>query len=194
MTDDAFISIKELANRLGMDRSHARRYVLRLGYAFHKRRTQDSGGQLTLCVSTSEADEIVSQRVGQGFTASTVIAVSDVGIFYVIQLVPELDPKRLKLGFAESIDQRLSQHRTVAPTAKVLRAWPCKRTWELTAMDSLTRLDCRLILNEVFECDDPEALVERGNAFFSLLPQPGKRTPLAENSPLNLTNQHADET
>jgi hypothetical protein len=161
MADDAFISIKELANRLGMDRSHARRYILRLGYAFHKRRTQDSGGQLTLCVSTSEADEIVSQRAGQGFTASTIVAVSDVGIFYVIQLVPELDPKRLKLGFAESIDQRLSQHRTAAPTAKVLRAWPCKRTWELTAMDSLTRLDCRLILNEVFECDDPEALGKR---------------------------------
>jgi hypothetical protein len=61
-------------------------------------------------------------------------------------------------------------------------------------MDSVTRLDCRLILNEVFECDDPEALVERGNAFFSLLPQPGMRTPLAENSPLNSTNQHADAT
>lgn len=194
MADDEFISIKELANRLGMDRSHARRYVLKLGYAFHKRRTQDSGGQLTLCVSTAEADEIVSQRAGQGFMASDIVAVSDVGVFYVIQLVPELDPKRLKLGFAESIDQRFSQHRTAAPTARVLRAWPCKRSWELTAMDSLTRLDCRLILNEVFECDNPQALVERGDAFFSLLPLPGTRTPLAESSPLNSTGQHADET
>jgi hypothetical protein len=43
-----FVSIKELAVRLGMDRSHARRYILKLGYAFHKRRTPDSGGQLTL--------------------------------------------------------------------------------------------------------------------------------------------------
>jgi hypothetical protein len=187
MAEDEFISIKELSNRLGMDRSHARRYVLKLGYAFHKRRTQDSGGQLTLCVSTAEAEEIVSQRADQGFTASTVVSVSDVGVFYVIQLVPELDPKRLKLGFAESIDQRLSQHRTAAPTATVLRAWPCKRSWERAAMDSLTRLNCRLILNEVFECDNPEALAERGDAFFSLLPRPDIRTPLSESSPLNFS-------
>jgi len=185
VTSDEFVSIKDLAKRLGMDRSHARRYVLRLGYTFHKRRTQDSGSQLTLCVTCAEADQIVTQRADRGFIASTIVAVSDVGVFYVIQLVPDLDPKRLKLGFAESLEQRLSQHRTAAPTARVLRAWPCKRTWELTAMDALTRADCRLILNEVFECDDPDLLLKRGDAFFSLLPEPEARAPLASASPLN---------
>lgn len=194
MAEDEFTSIKELANRLGMDRSHARRYILKLGYTFHKRRTQDSGGQLTLCVSSDEAEEIASQRADQGFTAQNVVTVSDVGLFYIIQLVPELDPKRLKLGFAESIEQRLSQHRTAAPTAKALRAWPCKRTWEATAIDSLTWVNCRLILNEVFECENPETLLERGDAFFNMLPQPGIRTPLAESSPLNSKNQQANET
>ncbi len=168
-----------------MDRSHARRYVLKLGYSFHKRRTPDSGGQLTLCVTSSEAEEICSQRRDQGYEESTVVAVPEIGVFYVIQLVPELDPNRLKLGFAEGIDQRLSQHRTAAPTARVLRAWPCKRSWEITALDALTRVGCRLILNEVFECEDLEALVERGEAFFSTLPKPGDRIPLAESSPLD---------
>ena len=37
-----FVSIKELAQRLGMDRFQARCYVLKLGYTFHKRRTPDS--------------------------------------------------------------------------------------------------------------------------------------------------------
>ncbi len=193
MAEDEFISINELANRLGTDRSQFRRYVLKLGYVVHKRRIQGSGGQLTLCVSAAEADEIVARRADQGFTASTVVSVSDVGVFYVIQLVPELDPKRLKLGFAESIDQRHSQHRTAAPTARILRTWPCKRSWEFTVMDSLTRVDSRLILNEVFECDDPQALVERGEVFFSLLPQPNMRPPLAESSPLNSTVLHADK-
>jgi len=128
--NDEFVSIKDLATRLGMDRSHARRYVLKLGYTFHKRRTAaDSGSQLTLCVTSAEADQIVCQRADKGFLASTVVAVSDVGVFYVIQLVPELDPKRCKLGFAESLEQRLLEHRTAAPTACVLRAWPCKRSW-----------------------------------------------------------------
>lgn len=185
MASDEYVSLKELAQRLGMDRSHARRYVLKLGYSFHKRRTPDSGNQLTLCITGTEADEIVSQRIEKGFIASTMVALSDVGVFYVIQLVPDLDPKRLKLGFAESLEQRLSQHRTAAPTARVLRAWPCKRSWELTAMDALTRQGCRLILNEVFECDEPEALVKRGDAFFSMLPAPDFRAPLASVSPLN---------
>lgn len=187
MTSDDYVSIKDLANRLGMDRSHARRYVMKLGYSFHKRRTPGSGSQLTLCVTSAEADEIASQRADKGFTSSTVVAISDVGVFYVIQLVPDLDPKRLKLGFAESLEQRLSQHRTAAPTARALRACPCKRPWEMTAIDALTREGCRLILNEVFECDDPDALVKRGDAFFSMLPAPDFRAPLAGASPLKAT-------
>jgi hypothetical protein len=185
VADNEFVSIKSLAVRLGMDRSHARRYVLQLGYTLHKRRVSGSGGQLTLCVTSAEADQIVCQRSEKGFLAPTVVAVSDVGVFYVIQLVPDLDPKRLKLGFAESLKQRLSQHQTAAPTARVIGTWPCKRSWELTAMDALTRVGCRLILNEVFECDEPNALVERGHAFFSTLPQPELRVSLAETSPLN---------
>ena len=180
-----FVSIKDLAKRLGMDRSHARRYVLNLGHAFHKRRTQDSGGQLMSCVTSAEAHQIIAQRTDKGFIASTVVAVSDIGVFYVIQLVPDLDPKRLKLGFAESLEQRITQHRTAAPTSRVLRAWPCKRSWELTAIDALTRTGCRLILNEVFECDEPDALVKRGDVFFNMLPQPDVRLPLAKTSPLN---------
>ncbi|MBE7522768.1 MAG: hypothetical protein HS109_10340 [Burkholderiales bacterium] len=192
MSDD-YLSIKDLAKRLGMDRSHARRYVMKLGYSFHKRRTPDSGSQLTLCVTNAEADEIVSLRADKGFTASTVVAISDVGVFYVIQLVPDLDPKRLKLGFAESLEQRLSQHRTAAPTARVLRAWPCKRPWELTAIDALTREGCRLILNEVFECDALDTLVKRGDAFFSMLPAPDVRAPLASASPLNATTHDGED-
>jgi hypothetical protein len=192
--NDEFVSIKDIANRLGMDRSHARRYVKKLGYDFHQRRTPDSGGQLTLCVTSAEAGQIVNQRSEEGFIAPTVVAVSDVGVFYVIQLVPDLDPKRLKLGFAESLEQRLLQHRTAAPTARVLRAWPCKRSWELTAMDALTRVGCLLILNEVFECDEPNALVERGDAFFSMLPRPDLRVSLAKASPLNSTALDAEDT
>jgi len=124
VANDEFVSIKDLAARLGMDRSHARRYVLKPGYAFHKRRTPDSGSQLTLCVISAEAEQIMSQRADQGFVASTVVTVSDVGVFYVIQLAPDLDPMRLKFGFAESLQQRLLEHRTAAPTARVLRAWP----------------------------------------------------------------------
>ena len=185
MGKNDFVSIKDLARQLGMDRSHARRYVLKLGYPFQKRRTIDSGGQLTLCVALADAKQIATQRAGQGFTAPTIVAVSNIGHFYVVQLIPELDAKRLKLGFAESLQQRLAEHRTAAPTAKLLCSWPCKRSWERAVIDALTGANCRLISNEVFECDDPQKLIQRGNKIFELLPDPKLRLPVAKHFVLN---------
>lgn len=50
---------------------------------------------------------------------------------------------------------------------------------------TVARLDMSLRPNEVFECDDPEGLVKRGDAFFSMLPAPDVRAPLASASPLD---------
>lgn len=182
--DGEFMSLADLSEKLRMDRSHARRWIAKIGYTFHKRRTANSGNQQTLCVSTAEANEIINKRKGEGFIGNVKANSSNSGFFYVIQIVPELDQKRLKLGFAESLEERMTQHRTMAPTALVLRFWPCKRVWEQTVMDALTKIDCHLINNEVFECFDINALIARGNAFFDLLPQPDFRIPLSEHSPL----------
>jgi hypothetical protein len=183
MDQEAYISIKHLAEELGMDRSHARRYVLKLGFKPQKRRTPDSGSQLTLTVTAQEAETILKHRRDQGFTAEGKAVESEAGVFYVIQLIPELDPKRIKLGFAIDLNDRLAQHRTAAPTAKVLQSWPCKRLWELTVMDCLSSAACRHILNEVFECDNLDDLVGRASELFRILPHPKRRAELSEHSP-----------
>jgi hypothetical protein len=38
-------------------------------------------------------------------------------------------------------------------------------------MASLTRCGCQLIANEVYTCDNVEAITERADKFFSLLPR-----------------------
>ena len=185
MVDEEYISIRRLAERLGMDRSHARRYVLKLGIKPLRRRTPDSRNQPTLTVTHTQAELVLRHRTEQGFLAQPAAPVPESGVFYVIQLVPELDPKRVKLGFAADIGERLAQHRTAAPTARVVHAWPCKRSWELTAMDALTASGCRLILNEVFEVDDVQGLVARGDTLFALLPNPKAKQALAAHSPFH---------
>ncbi len=182
---EEFVSLKHLAEELGMDRSHARRYVLRLGIKPHKRRTPDSQNQLTLAVDQHEANLIREKRREEGFIGSSKPVSKDVGEFYIIRLVPELDARRIKLGFADDLASRLSQHRTAAPTAQVVRSWPCKRSWEGTVMDCLTGEHCRLILNEVFECEDVDALVALANQLFELLPDPSNKMQLADASPHN---------
>lgn len=181
--NEEFISVKELAVKIGMDRSHARRYVRRLGIEPTKRRDPGSGNQPTLTVSRSEADFIMQRRAEQGFGASSKEVQNDNGFFYIIQLVPELDARRVKLGFADDVNVRLLQHRTAAPTAVLVKAWPCKRSWESTVIDALAFAGGRLILNEVYEFEDFALLVTRADQIFSILPGPGYKAPLSEASP-----------
>ena len=180
---DEYISLKQLAGELGMDRSHARRYVLNLGVTPAKRRTPESGGQLTLTVSAQEAEFIRHTRGEQGFLDSQKAVASEAGFFYAIQLVPELAPGRVKLGFADGVELRLSQHRTSAPTARLLRSWPCRRAWERTAIDALSAIGGALVLNEVFEFQDIDEVLRRGDEFFGLLPDPATKPALSPNSP-----------
>ncbi len=180
-----YVSLKSLAEELGLDRSNMRKYVLKAGLEPHKRRTPDSANQLTLAITPDEAQFIRAKRREEGYDKRSVVVSTDIGVFYIIQLVPELDPRRLKLGYADNIDNRLSQHRTAAPTATVSKSWPCKRTWESTVMDALTAKHCRLILNEVFECDEPDTLMRFADTLFDLLPNPKERPPLSDHSPHN---------
>lgn len=182
--DNEFVPITRLAKWLGMDYSQARRYVLELGYVPRRRYIADPVDQLTLCVTQAEAEEIASQRASETPVRS-IAPVSEAGIFYVIQMVPKLDPNFLKLGFAESLEQRIAQYQITTPFARALRTWPCKRSWEQAAIDTLTRVGCRLVINKVFECNDPGMLLERGDVFFSMLPPPYLRVPIAKVSPLN---------
>lgn len=180
---DTFVPIKQLATEMGMDRSHARRYVLNLRISPAKRRTPESGGQLTLTVSGEEAAFIRRTREEQGFLSAATPVASETGFFYVIQLVPELDPHRAKLRFADNAQTRLAQHRTSAPTATLLKSWPRKRSWERTAIDAMVATGCRPILSEVYEASDVDAVVKRGDEFFALLPRPSDSVPLSGSSP-----------
>jgi hypothetical protein len=180
---EEFVSLKQLAAELGLDRSNTRKYVLKSGVRPHKRRTPDSGSQPTLALTVEEADRIRAKRREEGFLGAKAVS-KEVGHFYVIRLVPELDPRRVKLGFADDVGIRLAQHRTAAPTAVLVKHWPCKRSWEGTAIDCLA-VGCRLILNEVYECEDVDGLLARGDQFFQLLPAPGEHSQLSQHSPHN---------
>jgi hypothetical protein len=106
------------------------------------------------------------------------------GSFYLIQLVPKSLPNRVKIGFADNVEKRLAEHRTAAPTAKLLKAWPCKRSSDYAAMDSITRDGCKLVLNEVYE-GSVEGFLERGERFFAVMPNPDSEKELSEHSPLS---------
>lgn len=180
-----YVALSELAVELGLDRSNMLKYVKKLNISTQDRRTPKSKNQLTKTVTLDDAEIIRDTRQREGFTNdATIVSVPDWGVFYIIQLVPEYDQKRLKLGFTDNLDNRLSQHKTAAPTATVLKSWPCKRVWEKTIIDALTVRHCRLVANEVFECDSYEKLVGLADTIFDILPGPQDTVSLSEHSPL----------
>ena len=63
------------------------------------------------------------------------------GVFYLIQLEPEHDPGRFKIGFASNIDERLRSHRTAAPLCQLVKTWPCQATLGETPRSTACVLD-----------------------------------------------------
>ena len=174
MSSDVIL-LKTLADELGLDRSNMRRYVIKNGVEFLRVRTLDSRGQLTLALTPEDAETIRELRRTQGYTAKGRVGkpvLSDNGgWFYIIQLVPDLEAERVKLGYASDVGVRLTAHQTAAPTAALLKSWPCKRNWELAAIASITREDCKQLSGEVFIAGDLDFLVGRGDAFFAIMPE-----------------------
>jgi hypothetical protein len=179
------VGIAEIAKRLNVEMSTVGRLIAReseaLGLELHR------GKADKLLLSQDDADRLVaSYEARRGPITATdkdETKFDRYGCFYLIQLVPEALPNRVKIGFADNVDQRLNEHRTSAPTAKLVKTWPCKRSWDYAAMDSITREDCKLVLNEVYE-GDVQGFIARGDQFFGLMPEPDSEKELSEHSPL----------
>jgi hypothetical protein len=179
------IGIAEIAKRLNVDGTTIRRLIARESDTLKLDLHRGKGDKLLL--TREDADKLIASyeaRCGPISTTTEDDAKFDrYGSFYIIQLVPEALPNRVKIGYADNVAQRLSEHHTAAPTAKLLKAWPCKRSWDYAAMDSITREGCKLVLNEVYE-GDINGFLERANHFFALMPDPDKERELSEHSPL----------
>jgi hypothetical protein len=181
------VKIAEIAKRLGVDISTVRRLIAREAEALKLELHRGKSDKLLL--SKEDADRLVaSYEARRGPISSNPEDMDSAkydryGFFYLIQLIPEALPNRVKLGFTDNVDKRLAEHRTSAPTAKLLKTWPCKRSWDYAAMDSITRDGCKLVLNEVYE-GDIQGFLDRGNTFFSVMPSPDMEKELSENSPL----------
>lgn len=186
------IGLAEIAERLSVDNRTVRRLLAQeaetLGVQIHR----GKGDKVLL--DREDGERLIASYLakrGPVSAASEESAKFDrFGFFYVIQLIPEAMPNRVKIGYADNVERRLNEHRTAAPTARLLKSWPCKRSWDYAAMDSITREGCRLVLNEVYEGAVSDFL-QRGDAYFSVMPAPGTEQELSEHSPLYSADEQA---
>ena len=174
------IAIVDLADDLQVRKQRIFKILLRLGIRPTQRRDANRGNQNVDTVNPSEAAAIraeigrSSDASGTGNSPSSggtaAFTSDDVGFFYMIQLEPDHDPGRFKVGFTTDLDGRLQKHRCAAPFAQYLKSWPCKRIWERAAMDCVTN-GCERLHTEVFRAGSLEELAARAQAFFSMMPR-----------------------
>jgi len=170
--EDDLISVADAAKALGRNKHSLFKLIDRLKLEKVFIKSEAARGQTAAHISSEDFDILQSHVEG----ASSASAPQDNdgstgGYFYIIQLEPEFDPQRLKLGFAASVDERIRKHKTSAPFSTVLASWPCKLLWEKTVIDCLTE-NSEKVYTEVFRVEDVDETIRKAAAFFELMPDP----------------------
>lgn len=170
--EDELISVAEAAKALGRNKQSLFKLINRLKLEKVFIKSEDARGQTAAFISIEDFYILKAHVEGASSTSeSQENDATTSGYFYIIQLEPELDPRRLKLGFAASVDGRIRKHKTSAPFSKVLASWPCKLLWEKTVIDCLTE-NCERVYTEVFRVQDVGKTIQTAAAFFELMPKP----------------------
>jgi hypothetical protein len=168
------VVVVELADELQIRKQTIFKILKRLGIHAAKRRESDRRGQMVSIISRAEAEAVREElkrnsRGGIGPVGDTRYFSEDFGVFYIVQLEPEHDPGRLKVGFTTDIDGRLRHHRCSAPFAQCVKTWLCRRTWERAVIDCVTA-GAEQLHTEVFRVDSIPVVVDRADKFFSMMP------------------------
>lgn len=89
----------------------------------------------------------------------------NVGLVYAVDLIPDISPKRIKVGFtSRPIGARLKQFATANPDAQLVGVWFGTHEDEKTVHHSI---DGRLGDSEVFVCGDVKAVLAEIDAVMS---------------------------
>lgn len=169
--DDKYISVIDVSKQVGKSKQTVFKVLKRLRIETEKVRGTESRGQLISCITTEQADLVKAEiQSSSGISPDTSDSLlPELGVFYVIQLEPDHDPGRFKVGFASNMAERLRSHRCSAPFSTILKTWPCRSLWEKTVIDCVCE-GCERLHTEVFRTDSIDKVISMCDAFFNLMP------------------------
>ena len=152
----------QVGEQLGVGYTTVRRYVSELSKVQEVEKSRTHTGHLASYLTQKQIDWIKNNLLPTQSDKKKLLAKrtqdsGEVGFFYVILLIPEFSSTRIKIGFTNNVSTRLSSHQCAAPTAKLLRSWPCKRNWEAFLTDVVLRHG-QCIRSEVFDVAKLEPL------------------------------------
>jgi hypothetical protein len=112
----SMVRIAEIAKRLKVDSITISRLIARESEDL--KLEHHCGKRDKLLLSQDDADKLVAsyedRRGPITNTDDQSPGFDRYGYFYIIQIVPEALPNRVKIGFADNVEKRLNEHRTAA--------------------------------------------------------------------------------
>ncbi|MCL2413085.1 MAG: hypothetical protein FWC98_02995 [Bacteroidales bacterium] len=168
------IPIRKLASEVGRHPNKFHEWVRKHGFEIIKEKLPSSEhrGVPVSTVSEEDANTIREMIIDLNSSQTSTHRSKLGGYFYIIQLEPDKDPNRIKLGFANDVQLRLRKHQCSAPYAKIIKTWECKSLWEKTIIDIATLSEKKLneskIDTECFDVESISATTDRIDIFFKL--------------------------
>jgi hypothetical protein len=165
------ISVIDAARQIGKRKQAVFKVLKRLGIETQKLRGSDARGQAVSYITQEEFQLLLISASNSSDAIADDLESPEVnsGVFYFIQLEPEHDPGRFKVGFTYNMAERLRSHRCSAPFSKVLKTWPCRPLWEKTAIDCVS-VGCERLHTEVFRTESIDKIVIKCDCFFDVMP------------------------
>jgi len=169
-------SVIELADELGKRKQTIFKIIRRLGIETRKMQDSNRRGASLAYVTDGDAKRIQQELLSTSPDKKTpgnsdgAYLSPQKGVFYLVALEPDHDPKRFKVGFATNLSERLRSLRCSAPFIKIVKSWPCKNLWEKTAIECVTE-GCERLHTEVFRATSLDSVMARCEEFFALMPK-----------------------
>jgi hypothetical protein len=174
--ENEMISVREFAAQHGKRKQTIFKVLKRLGIEPKKERCSNRKNQIVAYITEADCrivlGELYAKQIDGALTSASLNGIdptNETGQFYLVQLEPEFDPGRFKVGFASNVPERLRHLRCSAPFSKLIQSWLCKRSWEKTAIDSVS-VECERLSSEVYRALSLDVVVSRCKRFFELMP------------------------
>jgi len=162
---EEMVFVSSLAGDLGMDKGNLFKLLKKLKIATTPIRSPKHGQQKIAALTKEDVSKVISYRTDFYREPERKIPV-----IYLVQLLPDLSPNRVKIGYTADILARIRDFKTTCPDLKLVKTWQCSRqTLEPGIVSMIITSDDKSISNEVYQLKNIEDTLRRAEEVFKLL-------------------------
>lgn len=161
------VSLAELAAQTGFSHSNMKRTVQRKGFEpYQLKKGQNAQWFLPRKDADAFIQQVRDERALMLTPRSKATVSTGISGVYAINVSPCFPEHRIKIGWSNNLNERLSQHRTVAFDLEVLAYWVTNNAWLEQAALTWARHHGKQIAPEQFTFDDVDEAMRRLCAWF----------------------------